>query len=147
MNKLIIATIALLFSIKNSQTCQIDKNSLDYSKSKLIEIKPLYKVYKIDSINSWYLIYAKKIDSVYKIVSRKEIVMNCSKIQINKEYHFKLISWFPSNQKGLDISFKSIPHLAGYGFDDSTTITLEKDSINDLMYAENVRGLCFMGDQ
>jgi hypothetical protein len=31
-----------------------------------------------------------------------------------------------------------------FAFDDSTTICLERDSINDLDYAENLQGLCFM---
>jgi hypothetical protein len=31
-----------------------------------------------------------------------------------------------------------------FSFDDSTNICLERDSINDLHYADNIKGLCFI---
>ena len=102
-----------------------------------------YKVYKIDSINNWYLIYARKGDSLYKIVSEKRVYENCNKIQINKAYNFILHSRIYPDQLG-GITINTIRHdlVTCFSYDDSTIICLERDSINDLHYASNLKGLC-----
>lgn len=109
-----------------------------------IQKKDFYKVYKVDSLNSYYLIYASGRDSLFKIVSKKELVKNCETIKIGKEYVFKLHSIL-SNRKiaGQDISPFALPHVSCYYFDDSTNICLERDSINDLHRGDNIKGLCF----
>jgi hypothetical protein len=104
-----------------------------------------YKVYKIDSINNFYLIYAKKNDSLYKIVSKKEGIGNCNRIQEGKVYDFKLHA--RSENRTID-GIKILPQnsllVNCFSYDDSTKICLERDSINDLHYAENIKGLCFI---
>ena len=104
----------------------------------------LYKVYKIDSINNYYLIYAKKKDSLYKLVSKKQVTGNCANIGLNQEYAFSLTSIWNQNItiEGRNISPSLTPHVSCLSFDDSTKICLEKDSINDLFHADNIRGLC-----
>lgn len=105
-----------------------------------------YKVYRIDSINSYYIIYVKKGQTLYKIVSQKkkgERVKNCNKIIINNFYEFHLHSMLfvnghssiPANQKY---------EISGWRIDDSTTIAFEGDSIRDLYYADNIKGLCIV---
>ncbi|TKC60165.1 hypothetical protein FBD94_14725 [Pedobacter hiemivivus] len=104
-----------------------------------------YKVYKIDSINTYYLIYAKKGDSLYKIVSKKTLNKNCEKIQRNISYAFKLRSGLTDfHIGGVLVSSKQLPHVNCYTYDDSTKICLERDSINDLYHADNIQGLCYI---
>jgi hypothetical protein len=105
-----------------------------------------YKVYKIDSINTYYLIYAKKGDSLFKIVSKKESMINCSnKIRLNVSYSFKLHSSLTGLRIGnVLVSPAELPHVSCYTYDDSTKICVERDSINDLHHADNIKGLCFM---
>lgn len=104
----------------------------------------LYTVYRIDSINNYNLIYAKKQDLLYKIVSEKKKNKNCKiKIDLNKEYLFKLHSLLYQ-----DIYINGV-NVGGGGwancvkFNDTTNICIEKDSILDLHVAENIKGLCY----
>lgn len=110
----------------------------------LLNTSNIYKVYKIDSINSYYLIYAKKEDSIFKIVSKKQQFENCNIIKENGEYEFDL----HSSLFGRNIGGESIPRpnslmVNCFSYDDSTKICLEKDSIIDLFYGDNIEGLCF----
>ncbi|MEO5998798.1 MAG: hypothetical protein ABIN89_18655, partial [Chitinophagaceae bacterium] len=102
-----------------------------------------FRVTKIDFINKVYLIYARKDTSLYKIVSAKDSSANCKNIQVNGEYEFMLHSLFPRQFLGkYDLSPTALPNVDGVIFND-TGITLEKDSVNDLFVAENIKGLCF----
>lgn len=106
----------------------------------------LYKVYKIDSINSFYLIYARKGDSIYKIVSKKKQHQVCNTTIItNGKYEFKLHSQSYNPKTGkLDELPENVLLVSCFYYDDLTKICLERDSINDLHYADNVEGLCFL---
>jgi len=106
----------------------------------------LYNVYKIDSINNFYLIYAKRGDSIYKIVSKKERNQYCDTIiKTNRKYEFKLHSQSYNPKTGkLDELLENSLLVSCFYYDDSTKICLERDSINDLHYAENIKGLCFI---
>jgi hypothetical protein len=102
-----------------------------------------YIVYKIDSIHTWYLIYARKGDSLYKIVSKKMIIENCNRIEVKKYYAFHLhSSIYGYKIAGKTILPQNTQLVNCFAFDDSTNICLERDSINDLHYADNVKGLC-----
>jgi hypothetical protein len=66
---------------------------------------------------------------------------------LNGEYSFELVSIWHSGAKvnGVDISPSNLSvRIDCIGFDDSTTICLERDSINDIYYADNIKGLCFI---
>jgi hypothetical protein len=102
-----------------------------------------YRVYKIDSINSYYLIYAKKSDTLYKIVSKKEKCENCNMIYVNGVYLFKLHSSLYLNGKPI-IPPASRLEISGLAYDKFTEIKFEGDSIRDLYYADNIKGLCFI---
>lgn len=103
-----------------------------------------YKVYKIDSINNYYLIYASRKDSLYKIVSKKETVQNCNRIMKNDEYEFKLHSVLTNRRiGGKEILPQNSLLVNCFFYDDSTSICLEGDSIRDLHYADNIKSLCF----
>jgi len=109
------------------------------------ELPTIYKVYKIDSINNYYLVYARKGDSLYKIVSKKMSFENCNRIRINNNYEFRLhSSIYGSKMAEKTISPQYTLLVTCFSFDDTTNICLERDSINDLHHAENIKGLCFI---
>ena len=51
---------------------------------------PMYKVDKIKTVGKFYIIYAVKDDSTYKIVSRKEKTSDGTRIRKNQSYPFKI---------------------------------------------------------
>ncbi|MFL9485558.1 hypothetical protein ACI6Q2_22445 [Chitinophagaceae bacterium LWZ2-11] len=107
-----------------------------------------YKVYKIDSVNNYYFIYAKRRDTLYKIVSRKEVVPNCTGIKLNQEYSFILSSLWtkPIVVGNVDVSPSTTPNVTCISLDGVTKVCLERDSINDIFVAKNLRGLCIVND-
>ncbi len=102
-----------------------------------------YKVYKIDSINNYYLIYAKKGHSLFKIISKKESMNHCKTLIINKWYKLQLHSILSVNGHTI-IPANQIMEFSGWGIDETTTIAFEGDSIRDLYYADNIKGLCLI---
>ena len=108
--------------------------------------KPMFEVYKIDSINSFHLIYVKNDLHRYKIVSKKSPEgTNCNKIKLNHLYAFKLQSMSMVNGKSITPSASKY-EVSGMAVDDSTTIAFEMDTQWDLFYADNLKGLCFLGN-
>jgi len=109
-----------------------------------------YKVYKIETINDYYLIYAKKKDSLYKIVSKNEpSISGCQKIKLNNYYNFKLHSRRENAPTIGGVKLNPINYLdvECYMYDKDTKICIDaKNGIFDLYYAENVKGLCFIKD-
>ena len=103
----------------------------------------LYNVSKIDSINNYYLIYARQGKYVYKIVSEKMVQPNCLDIKVGDSYRFDLRSVFEVNGRRI-IPANAIYELTGWQIDKSTVITFEGDSIRDIFYATNIKGLCFV---
>ena len=101
----------------------------------------LYTVYKIDSVWNWYVIYARKKDAMFKIVSKKIDTSSCVRIQVGKEYHLDLQSWRSDVMIGEIRIPKHVPHVDCFSFDEKTAICLE-DSIRDLHLAKNLAGLC-----
>ena len=105
-----------------------------------------YEVYKIDSVNSYYLVYAKRNDTLFKIIFRKAYSNTCIDLSVGKIYDLQLYSIWrqPIMVGGENMSPSANPHVNCLGFDDSTRICLERDSINDLSMAENLQGLCLL---
>ena len=124
--------------VNSSQTISQPKNlGRDFS----------YEIYQIDSINDYYLVFAKKSDSLFKIVSAKTTNNSCERIQLNKKYALSLHSiWTkPIVINNTDVSPSQTPHVTGLGFDDSTTIKIDRaNGIYDLYKCENLRGLCYL---
>ncbi len=106
----------------------------------------IFTVRKIDSINNYYLIYAKRDNRWFKIVSKKESTMRNNRIKINTDYKFSLHSIW--NEKimigGINVSPSQTPHVTCLGFDEKTTICIERDSINDLFSSKNLKGLNYI---
>lgn len=105
-------------------------------------------VKKIDKKNSWYIIYAKRRDTLYKIVSKTDtsVDSNCKRIiAVGNKYAFDL----KSNKKNAPtvggVKLDPVGYLGCYQFDAKTTICLEPNrGIYDLFYADNLKGLCYM---
>lgn len=90
-----------------------------------------YKVYKIDSVKSVYLIYAKDDQNLhYKIVSRKENTASGEWIKVDKAYGFVLETIWSQKEDLVN---------GTYLYD--TEISVEGDSILTLNRAWNLRGL------
>lgn len=103
-----------------------------------------YSIYKIDSINNYYLIYARKNDSIYKIVSKKEKMEDCKKIKLGKKYNLELQSLKSQTPviDGVKISPVNYLDINCFTFEDNTQICKE-EGVYDLYFAENIKGLCF----
>ena len=126
----------LLFLILANISCQ---TGLKYNPDSL----DLYKVSKIDSVNNYYIIYALKKDSLFKLVSKKESNMKCNKIRKNFTYKFVLhsISKTSININGLDMVPMNNIDINCYQFDQNTKICKETGII-DIYIVENLKGLC-----
>lgn len=93
----------------------------------------LHKVVKIDSIENVYLIYTKRHDSIFKIMSLKAETKGCEMLRECEYYNLLTKSYFPENTVTLE--------LAGVEYH-GVEIHFERDSINDLYVVENLKGLC-----
>jgi hypothetical protein len=96
-----------------------------------------FEILNVDSIENVYLIYAKRKDSVVKIVSKKEGFCDCRTIEKGKFYDLHIKSLFPEN-------FYQKRDVAGVKFN-GMMIKLEgKGVIWDLFVSENLDGLCLV---
>ena len=137
MNKIIILSRYLIiipfldfFCLCNHHSANVDSSNCDSS----------YKVYKIDSINDFYLIYALKKNIRYKIISKKKNCSNGNRILKDNCYDFKLSSRLYNDSL-------ITPGLAGCIYVDNTTKICVEDSIYDLSIASNIVGLNFIKKQ
>jgi hypothetical protein len=96
-----------------------------------------YKIIKIDSINSIYILYVKRNDSVLKVVSIKKVEEKCDRVKVGERYSLNLKSYFSTNiYQKLDV--------AGFKVDE-TIIKLEGNGvIRDLFSTKNLCGLCYV---
>lgn len=106
-----------------------------------------YKVTKLDTINDWYVIYAKRGRNNYKIVSKKDDACSDSlKIKVGKSYKLRLISRKQNPPKIGNIVIKPQNSLdiQCYSYDEDTEICIKlENGIDDLYSTENLNGLCY----
>lgn len=107
-----------------------------YKGSSQITKTKLHRIIRIDSVDQVYLIYTSKNNCLFKIMSAKEKLNDCNALELNQYYDLDVMSYF----EGRDIV---ILELAGVEFN-GTEILFERDSINDLYVANNIKGLCFV---
>lgn len=107
-----------------------------YNPTIVQQIDSSFKVYKIDSITNFYLVYVTRATKRFKIISKKN-PQDCDAIDIGKYYYFDMIYMFGQIAGGV---FKP----TCVGVDNKTNICLE-DSITDLCFARNLKGLCIEG--
>lgn len=148
MKKTTLKLISITLLLNYACNSKMYYRSEIYTQQHLYNWDSYFKVYKIDSINTYYLIYAKNKSELYKIVSKKEVTQNCNQIQVNHLYSFNLESiWRKQILMGkINVSPSENPHINCLYFDDSTLICVERDSINDLYKAKNLNGLCLINN-
>ncbi len=102
----------------------------------------LFKVYKIDSVNQFYIVYCKKEGRPYKIVSSKMSSKKGVLVKLNHSYRFELhsIIYLPNRRKE-DLKLSQIDCI---NIAMNTTICLEGDSIRDIYASDNLEGLHFV---
>ena len=106
-----------------------------------------YTVYKIDSVNSYYLIYATRENNRYKIVSKKTTNVCSNKILINGKYPFKLSPTLSNRTVAGKVLLPQNTLLVNcFSYDDSTRVCLEDNMVRELYRAENIKGLCFISE-
>jgi hypothetical protein len=132
--KTFVIILAVIFL---SVSCVTKKREMAVTAVENIKLNNNCEIIKIDSINNIYVLYAKRNDSLVKIVSMKQIDNNCKQIEIGHIYNLKIKSFFSDNfHQKLDIK----------GFKVSNTIIkLEGNGVIwDLFSTENLKGLCYI---
>lgn len=105
-----------------------------------------YYVYRIDSLNSFYLIYAQLNGKSYKIISQKEAFPYGESIIVGSTYSLNLISVVEQLASGADKSTTfngfGMNNIKCLDYDKGTSICIEEENgIYDLHAALNIRGL------
>lgn len=138
--------ILIFFLFISCSDTKVSKATIKVESIANSEEKEMYKINKIDSVNTYYLIYAKRKDTLYKIISKKESINNCKYLIVGGEYNFLLRSIWnqPIMIGNVNVSPSVTPEVTCLNFDDSTRICLEKDSIKDIHISTNIKGLCIM---
>ncbi len=106
-----------------------------------------YLIKKIDKNNSWYIIYAERKDTLFKIVSYAEskVDENCKKIVVGGKYDFELKSKKENAPIIGGVKLDPVGYTGCYEFDKETTICLEpKRGIYDLFYTNDLKGICYL---
>jgi len=111
----------------------------------VLEKPTLFKINKIDSINSYYLIYSVKDNKKYKIVSKKDTRerIECKNVlKENSYYDFELENLIQEVESSNPLENKpTFPVLSCYVFDDDTKIC-EENEMEILYKVKNLKGLC-----
>lgn len=143
-NKFLIFLSLPLFYCCGFNSFDLSKqNSEDVSKSK----DSSFYVYKIDSINNYYLVYGKVDNEMYKIISRKQLIGQCDNVMAGRSYYLSIqsILFKKVNIGGVVRERVGAPPSCMI-FDDSTIICLEKGLVMDLFESKNLSGLCLVSD-
>ena len=121
-------SVIAAFLVFCSCKMQLSNSTSQNSDVNVFRSDSLWNVYKIDSINSYYVIYAEKNHKFYKIISKKNLDNCDEKIQKNLKYNFLLKSiWsesfmigntkiVPSQSLGINC-FYFVDDLLGTRFD------------------------------
>ncbi|MEN9548984.1 MAG: hypothetical protein RIR12_1575 [Bacteroidota bacterium] len=94
-----------------------------------------FEIWNIDSVQSVYLIYAKRNDSIIKIVSKKERFKNCKTILKGQFYDLKVESLLKNTS--------SKRHIGGIKYNDIIVKLEGGEVIWDLFICEDFKGLCY----
>lgn len=103
----------------------------------------LYKVTKIKSDKNVYIIEASRNDSIFKILSEKNLKREeeCNKIKKNYHYNFTLKKLFP-----LDNSSGSLVSMVEKYEYNGTIVKIERKYHSSIYMAPNLKGLCIEGN-
>ncbi|PSL25868.1 hypothetical protein CLV42_11273 [Chitinophaga ginsengisoli] len=130
-----IKELVLVLLVLTLITSCASRTYLDTGREKDYDPTWVYKVYKVDSIGSWNLIYVKHEGCRYKILSHKEIAGGGIMIRKHGRYNLILHSRIYGPRAGSGVSCFNLDNT-------STVVCLERNKgIFDLLYAENLKGL------
>lgn len=133
--KTLIFILLFFISISCIQKKYIKQNHI-------LETSELYRICKIKNKKSFFIIYANRNDSIFKIVSSKnKKKSNCEKIKIKREYALDLIKIFPLDSI---MGYAIAPNLGivfTYGEENQIVRTEEKSNFA-IYRANNLNGLC-----
>ena len=120
--------------MNNNSLCREDKSNR----------ATLFKIKSIQDKGKFYIIYAKRNDSLFKILSDPKVKANGEKIKVNHYYKLELKNIFPRDSIfGIAIA----PNAGIVGFDyGGKTIYKEKKSHNKVYRAKNLKGLYLDND-
>jgi hypothetical protein len=118
------------------------------SESKLYQnvLEDQYQIIKINLMDDKiYIIYAQKNDSIYKIISKKDLIptLHCIPIKEEKEYFLKLQLFYPQEEL-LGIKIQPSHTIKGVAIDENIIVETEEASHYSLYFVENLRGLCLL---
>lgn len=136
MKKNILIACTILFSIYG---CNSSKkvNTTSYKYQTIDRTGSKYEIYKIDSLENLYIIYLKKSNSIFKVVSNKQNNKLCNLIKEGHLYDLKIKSVIPSN-----LSQKN--HIAGFVYSGTLVKLKGENTVWDLFNSENLSGLCYI---
>lgn len=135
MNKLLGLSLFLVSVVFSNLFCSNNKGAIPIAVN---TIDSSYKVYRIDSVSNFYLVYASRDSIRHKIVSSKQSCEKGDRIEIGNNYTFRLRSMLYDFD-----GVKVVPGgLVGCIYVDGATKICIEDSITDLESAENLIGLC-----
>ncbi|SEJ29509.1 hypothetical protein SAMN04488018_12239 [Myroides marinus] len=137
MKNLIVYFFVIAISCSSQMKNKSDKNVTNTDEN------DLFKIAKIDSINSFYIIYCTKDEQNYKIISKKEDEKyKFEKINESEYYSFELTN-FPdySNSDNPLTGFSSIEPC--FMLDKDTQICKEQ-GIKGLYTTKNLKGLYYI---
>lgn len=139
---LFFTSLVLLMTFCKAKKGVVRETTSNNQDSKIV-VPQMFRLYKIDSLNNVYLIYAYNGSRPFKLVSLKdENNGSCEKLEVNKSYQLMISSIVLKKLNGRDVSPSVTPLLTGveyYG----NIISFEKDSILDIFTSPNIRGLCY----
>ena len=120
--------------MNNNSLCREDKSNRT----------TLFKIKSIKNKGEFYIIYAKRNDSLFKILTDPKVKAIGEKIKVGRYYDLKLKKIFPHDSIfGIAIA----PNAGIVGFDyGETTIYKEKRSHNIVYEAKNLNGLYLDND-
>lgn len=119
--------------------------SCKFKDNLIINKNQLYTVYKIDSINSYYLLYLRKKNKKFKVISSKTTNKKCRKTAIGDKIDVALESILDRKIKlGEGTITSSNNALVNcFYFEGNTKICKEEEEgIYDLFVTKNLNGLC-----
>lgn len=135
MNKIIFFLFFGLFLFTSCKIFFIKSTKFDNNR---------FIIKKIDSIENLYIIYAIKNDSLFKIISKKNIEPNLNCVIIKEGFEYDLIfhsedEFLFLNKYDLKHIHKQVKFVNFYG----VFIDRELGVVDVLGYAENLKGLCY----
>ena len=135
----IISAICTYPNFSCNNGINLNTNEPKFDSTSKLTVRAACKVYKIDSINDYYLIYIIKEKYRYKVISKKRSQSGCDIIKPGNTYNLQITYVFGAIGGGV---FKA----NCLEVDTRTKVCLE-DSIIDLCYAKNLNGLCIDNDK